>query len=74
MCTVPSSVGIIGTYFPNGVKKNRAFFIYGASGAVGFVIGLVIVSRLVTDFKQRYASTLFTYIFTDFFGKHRVAS
>ncbi|RUS15058.1 major facilitator superfamily domain-containing protein [Endogone sp. FLAS-F59071] len=52
--TVPSSVGIIGTYFPNGVRKNRAFFIYGASGAVGFVIGLIIGGILTNTIGWRY--------------------
>ncbi|TFK32663.1 major facilitator superfamily domain-containing protein [Crucibulum laeve] len=39
---VPSAMALISTYFPDADQRSRAYAIYGASGAVGNVLGVVI--------------------------------
>ena len=42
--TFPSALAMIAQYFPVEKEKNRAFAVFGAFGAVGNVLGFIIVS------------------------------
>lgn len=39
--SVPSAIGVLSTFFV-GNEKHRALSIFGAAGAVGFVVGLIL--------------------------------
>ncbi|KAG8164506.1 hypothetical protein KVR01_006424 [Diaporthe batatas] len=51
--TVPSAVGIISNYFVSG-DRTLALTIFGASGAVGFCLGLVFGGFLTSSLGWRY--------------------
>jgi MFS family permease len=38
---VPASLSLLGATFAQGEERNRAFGVYGALGALGFVVGMV---------------------------------
>ncbi|KKY24998.1 putative mfs transporter [Phaeomoniella chlamydospora] len=64
--TVPSSIGIISSYFV-AQDRTRALSIFGASGAVGFCVGLVLGGFLTSALSWRYLFRL-TVIITGTLG------
>jgi len=42
--TFPSALAMITQYFPEEKEKNRAFALFGGFGAIGNVLGFIIVS------------------------------
>ena len=46
---VPASLSLLGATFAEGEQRNRAFGVYGAMGALGFVVGIV-GGGVITEF------------------------
>jgi EmrB/QacA subfamily drug resistance transporter len=46
---VPASLSLLGAAFAEGEERNRAFGVYGAMGALGFVVGIV-GGGVITEF------------------------
>jgi MFS family permease len=53
--SAPAALAIITAGLPEGAARNRAVATYGAMGAVGFSLGLVLPGALVTAFGWRWS-------------------
>ena len=51
---VPASLSLLGATFAEGEERNRAFGVYGALGALGFVVGMVGGGE-ITEFNPDHA-------------------
>lgn len=57
--SVPSAIGVLTNYF-DGKQRSKAMALFGASGAVGFVVGLVLSGLLSGTIGWRYLFYILT--------------